>query len=492
MLPWAEPRNRVPTLGDSFFDLRKSAQSIVKNVNVTECPDDEELFSLALGEPVAARKALLEEHIRGCDTCREVLSETLLSLDEGENDESDDLPRLERYELREVIGSGGAGIVYLAFDPTLHREVAIKLLRPGNASSPLIRRRLLREARAMAKLSHPNVVTAYDVGESDLGVFIVLEYHAGGSLSDWLKGKRSFAQRLERIIGAGRGLIAAHDQGIIHRDFKPQNVLIGSHGRTCVTDFGLATFDTTHQGVRFRMDSTVGEATQTRGVMGTPSYMAPEVMAGEKADPFADQFSFCVTAYLALNGRHPFGATSGSSLAELITRIRGGVYEPCDADIPPHIAAALARGLSPSPGDRFAKMGDLLDALAETKARMPLWAILSAGAAALLGLTLLAVLLPEPKRIESNETTPEPPVLSLDPPPPVDEARAPTVDDSEAPPSSEVIELGKESAQQSAADPASPPLAPRPQTRVKKTKASPKKKLEKSQTRYEDQLRSPF
>lgn len=473
------------------------------------CPNDEELFALALGEPSAGRKAELQEHVRDCDVCREVLSEALLSLDEGGSEYTEELPRLERYELRRVIGSGGAGIVYLAFDPTLHREVAIKLLRPDNASSPLIRRRLLREARAMAKLSHPNVVTAYDVGESDLGVFIVLEYHPGGSLSDWLKNNHTLTERLERIVGAGRGLIAAHEQGIIHRDFKPQNVLIGSHGRTCVTDFGLAAFDSARTGARFRMDSTVGEATQTRGVLGTPSYMAPEVMAGEKADVLADQFSFCVTAYRALNGRHPFGATSGSHLGELIARIQGGMQDPSDPTLPPHIAEALQRGLSPDPGARFENMSALLDALSQKTTRFPAW-LRWAAPLTLVSAVALGGIAMGMSSTSRTSPAPEPRTVSVGPPAPASGAAqdassssagaaapaqdpsVPSQDEANRNDETPRAQSGKSSSNRKNADEKTPARrTPFPKARKKATPPS-QKKLENSETRYEDQLRSPY
>lgn len=469
-----------------------------------QCPDDDALFSLAMGELDSHTRTDIEEHVRACDICRDGLTEALhflapegLELEE-QSTSFEDLPRLDRYELREVIGSGGAGIVYLAFDPTLRREVAIKLLRPATAAAPLIQRRLLREARAMAKLSHPNVVTAHDVGESEAGVFIVLEYHPGGSLDAWLKEEHPLETRLDLVLQAGRGLIAAHEQGIVHRDFKPQNVLIGSHGRACVTDFGLATFDTPASGSRFQLDNSVGEATITRGIMGTPSYMAPEVLAGDPADQLADQFSFCVTAYLALNGRHPFGISPNANLAELLARIRGGLLAASDPTLPGHVASALARGLSADPKHRFASMSELLGALQPRPARFgaPLFkagaaasALIALGAALWLGFGSTDVTqAPEPPQVGNSPVRESPPPSNVSP---AGAEHEPT-SDSNAP-----LRLPPEPAKsaQEATKKQKPQAAPAPAKRSTKPATAPgrsQEKLDDPEKRYDDWLRDPF
>lgn len=480
----------------------------MENNESLECPSDEELFSLALGELSVEKRELMEAHIRHCSSCREVLAETLLSLEGGEPQEetSDEFPRLDRYVLKKVIGSGGAGIVYLALDPALDREVAIKLLRAGETSVPDLHRRLLREARAIARLTHTNVVTAYDVGESGSDVFIVLEYCPGGSLEAWLKEHEpTQAQILGKLIQAGKGLAAAHAREMVHRDFKPHNVLVRASGEACVTDFGLANFDDEQRQSRFAMDSTIDAATQTRGIMGTPTYMAPEVLAGEKADPLADQFSFCVTAYVALNGRHPFGVTKSTTLVELINRVQGGLYEACNPEIPDNIAKALERGLKARPEERFASMPELLGVLSQRQAALP-WPWLLVGAvvlAAAAWFSLGSHAIPEtpsPKLIQDSNSAATPPFATAAPRLKVPKAgvsaqnaasdadgnTSPAAAQNETPTNAELATPNHE--------PASAPQKAQAPRLKKRSQPAQKnsEKVEKKQQRYDDWLRDPF
>ncbi len=284
--------------------------------------------------------------------------------------------RLGRYEVLTKLGSGGMGVVYAAFDPVLDRRVAIKVLIGGGAAdSTLGRGRMLREAQAMARLSHPNVIAVHDVGTVDDRVYIAMELVEGPSLGQWLSERqRSFAEILELFLAAGRGLAAAHAAGLIHRDFKPDNVLVATGPRPLVMDFGLARrADELHSlsppllggsGAQLLPGPSL---TATGAVMGTPAYMAPEQLMGGTPDAKSDQFSFCVALWEALYGSRPF---AGKSLAELATAVVDGVIlRPGRSDIPQRIRRALERGLSSAAHDRFASM----DALLVTIGRVPLW-----------------------------------------------------------------------------------------------------------------------
>lgn len=218
-------------------------------------------------------------------------------------------------ELTERIGAGGMGVVYLARDKKLDRQVAVKLQRLGGGDAA--ERLLLDEARAMARLAHPNVVTVYDVRELGGHLVLLMEYVPGKTLDEWLSEPRERDEILEIFAAAGEGLAAAHEAGLVHRDFKPSNVIVGEDGRVRVADFGLALINAADG-----------------GLAGTPAYMAPEQRAGGAIDARADQYAFCRALDEALAGAAP-----------------------------PWLEAAVARGLRPEPGDRFASMGELLAAL---------------------------------------------------------------------------------------------------------------------------------
>ena len=304
-----------------------------------------------------------------------------------------------RYLLLKRLGQGGMGVVYSAYDPDLDRKVALKLLQAdGRSSSEAGRARLLREAQAMARVSHPNVIPVFDVGVWDDQVFLAMELADGGALSGWLEEEHSWREVLERFLGAGRGLLAAHEAGLVHRDFKPANVLVGGAGRVWVTDFGLAR----------PMDGTAPEAlpeevqdrveperrlleanlTQQGVVLGTPNYMSPEQYRGGELDSRSDQFSFCVSLYYGLYRKRPFesarmrafAATSRPvSRPEDRTEPVQGLSTPPPADIiqePPRdtkvpgwVRQALMRGLALHPADRFGSMKELLEALSQERRR---------------------------------------------------------------------------------------------------------------------------
>jgi serine/threonine protein kinase len=254
-----------------------------------------------------------------------------------------------RYVLVEPIGSGAMGEVWVAIDPDLDRKIALKLLRRTRASredNP----RLIREARAMARLNHPNVVAVHDVGEVEGRVFIAMEFVAGESLAEFVaRGPHPWSDVLPLLRQAGAGLAAAHAAGIVHRDLKPANVLIGSEGRVRVLDFGLAA---TQSVTPDRKDATVG----------TPAYMAPEQHRGESFDARSDQFAFCVTAFESLYGRRPFPGEHRYAVALAI--VEGRLDDvPVDQQAPAWIHRTVLRGLARESAARFPDMLALLEQL---------------------------------------------------------------------------------------------------------------------------------
>lgn len=289
--------------------------------------------------------------------------------------------RFGRYVLLSTLGSGGTGVVYAAYDDTLDRKVALKVLRPEITERGLGAKRLLREARAMARLSDPHIVVVHEVGEHDGQVFVTMEFIRGQNAAEWLSDReRSTTEILEVYRQAARGLVAAHEAGLIHRDFKPHNVLVGDDGVVKVVDFGLAlattppprlsprpsprptTIESASSEELWLPNLSMTRLTRTGAIVGTPAYMSPEQYERRPVDARSDQFSFCVALYEALYGQHPFVTTS---LGELMTSLcEGRVRAPPEGAVPAWVHHALLRGLSVDPADRFPSMPDLIDALA--------------------------------------------------------------------------------------------------------------------------------
>ncbi|WP_240359023.1 serine/threonine-protein kinase [Pyxidicoccus trucidator] len=283
-----------------------------------------------------------------------------------------------RYHILDKLGSGGMGVVYSAYDPELHRRVAIKLLHPD--ANTVVRAdgssRLLREAQAMARLSHPNVVSVYDAGTFAGRVFIAMELVEGLSLRHWLQAEhRTWREVMELFRQAGQGLAAAHAAGLVHRDFKPANVIVNRDGRAQVMDFGLARTTTDLEAAEAGRPTTPSllpitqddllesPLTEAGRVMGTPAYMPPEQQHEDgRTDARGDQFSFCASLYEALYGQLPF---EGKRSAEYLSEARTGRVRPPPrgSRVPSSLFRALARGLSPSPEARYASMAVLLEAL---------------------------------------------------------------------------------------------------------------------------------
>lgn len=332
-----------------------------------------------------------------------------------------------RYIIERKVGAGGMGEVYAAHDPQLDRRVAIKVLRPSWRASDAAAR-LVREAQALAKLAHPNVVAVHDVGEADDRVFLAMQFVEGSTLGEHLaRHALTPAQIVELYVAAGRGLAAAHAAGLVHRDMKPSNVLIDREGHVAVTDFGVArasddfshTPDPTAAPSWARQSNpslstgrgafTTGrsalsaEMTEAGAVVGTPSFMAPEQHAGRRATAKSDQFGFCVSLWIGLFGKHPFvpddrpAVTSPFEYMALITEgvlvAPRGNKTPTGHVVPRRVIAALTRGLARDPDARWPSMTELLAELAPPVSyKKPIVALaavaaVGAGAAVWFGLT---------------------------------------------------------------------------------------------------------
>ncbi len=273
--------------------------------------------------------------------------------------------RIGRFHVLDLLGEGGMGRVYAAYDPNLDRRVALKLLRSG-VERPEQSRRIRREAHAMARLSHPNVAQIYDVGAHRGQTWIAMEYVDGVTLAEWQADPRPWPAVLAMYARVGAGLAAAHDAGMMHRDFKPQNVLVGHDGRPRIIDFGLARAEhdapdpTPAADPPGRDDLLASPLTLAGSVLGTPAYMAPEQIRGEAVGPACDQFAFAVALFEALNGIPPFG---GDGLTARLARIEAGAIEASRCGAPTAILGAIDRGLSAAPEDRWPSMHALLDAI---------------------------------------------------------------------------------------------------------------------------------
>ncbi|HVE82075.1 MAG TPA: serine/threonine-protein kinase [Myxococcales bacterium] len=301
-----------------------------------------------------------------------------------------------RYLVLQRLGEGGMGVVYAAYDAELDRKVALKLLRPTGGDSGEGHARLMREAQAMARVSHPNVIAVHDVGTYRDQVFVAMDLVEGTTLSKWLRQEpRPWREVVRVFLDAGRGLKAAHDAGLVHRDFKPTNVLLGRDGRVFVTDFGLArlTSDEDDRPARSlalgpppalgqqprRKSRLSSEVTSEGVVMGTPRYMAPEQMRGDRVDARADQFSFCAALYYGLWRQHAFDP---DQLAGAAARVQGQPTAPVEGDkarsggqgpiaeppssprVPSRIRRAVLRGLELEADQRYPSMEPLLEELA--------------------------------------------------------------------------------------------------------------------------------
>jgi tRNA A-37 threonylcarbamoyl transferase component Bud32/tetratricopeptide (TPR) repeat protein len=308
--------------------------------------------------------------------------------------------RVGRYQIGELLGAGGMGAVYRAHDPYLSRDVALKLLHRYRQHLPDVgeqQDRLVREAQALARLSHPNVVAAHDVGIHDGAVFIAMELVAGVSLSTWLQSRPTRGEVLGVLVAAGRGLAAAHEAGVLHRDFTPANVMVSPDGRVRVVDFGLARAasepadradvpvaparsGTPPPGTARLSPMLERDLTQGGALLGTIGFIAPEQVVGDTADARADQFSYAATVFYALVGCTPFGgATAEEYRAALVRRERA----PWSAWVPRRLRRVVDRGLAVERGVRFPSLGAMVDELERARANRGRRPVAAAAVAAL-------------------------------------------------------------------------------------------------------------
>lgn len=275
-----------------------------------------------------------------------------------------------RYTVTRKIGEGAMGAVFRATDSTLDRDVAVKVLHGRDATH---RARMQIEAKALAKLSHPNVVTVHEVATEDEQLFVAMEYVRGRTLTKWLEGTPDGQTLVDVFVQAARGLQAAHDAGVVHRDFKPDNVLVGDDGRVRVVDFGMARtpgatlVDEVEEG-EGQLDAREPTLTRTGVLAGTPGYMSPEQFEGGRVDARADQFAFCIALHEAVWGVRPFEGETLGELAAAVVAGRASMFETeARADLGAHVIsivrAVVERGLAPAPEDRFASMSALIDEL---------------------------------------------------------------------------------------------------------------------------------
>jgi len=305
-----------------------------------------------------------------------------------------------RYVIRKMLGEGGMGAVYSAYDPTLARKIAIKVLRVSNGHSDVdthsARARMLREAQAMAMVGHPNLVQVFDVGTYMDDIFIAMEFVEGVTLRDWLANhdRRDWEAALKKFIAAARGLAAAHARFLIHRDFKPENVMVDGQGHVRVMDFGLArhTGQEDPEATSETPPVMARPLTQTGMIMGTPAYMAPEQFLADYTDHRTDQFAFCVALFEALYGYRPFPGESMKVLARNV--MRGEIILPSSHKhrVPDYVLTALLKGLQTDPEDRHENMGMLSDALTvepdDSNSRPPWLLYLASILVALIGVLL--------------------------------------------------------------------------------------------------------
>ncbi|MGH9887343.1 MAG: protein kinase domain-containing protein, partial [bacterium] len=339
------------------------------------CLSENTFQQLLDGALPEARLADTERHLDTCRSCRELFSALARALSTSANarpaeDEcvlsEADAPapsamapgtRVGRFIVRGPLGAGGMGVVHAAEDPVLGRKVALKLIHAAHREGPASeewRVRLLREARAIARLSHPNVITVHDIGLHGDQLFVAMELVEGDTLRSWLAASpRSWREVIAVFVAAGRGLLAAHQAGLVHRDFKPDNVLLGIDGQVRVTDFGLAysltgaarddhsdtepgSSEDAFAALGSGLHAHEGRLTRSGTLIGTPGYIAPEVLRGGPADFASDQFSFCVALHQALS------------------RADG---------VPGWLHQTVERGLRRRPEDRYPSMERLLAAL---------------------------------------------------------------------------------------------------------------------------------
>jgi serine/threonine protein kinase/tetratricopeptide (TPR) repeat protein len=329
------------------------------------CPAEDVLDGFASGRLDEAAAGIVELHLDGCDECMRVVS-ALAATEEyrAESGPPESIAAaIGRYRVLEILGEGGMGRVYRAYDPQLDRPVALKVLRRKLLADDVARARMVREARAMARIVHPNIVTVFDAGEVDGTTFIAMELVVGTTLARWLAAERPVSEVVAAFVSAGSALAAAHDRGVVHRDFKPANVLVDEGGRVAVTDFGLASSEGAVAPSSDVAPDTVrgdGSSTKTGTILGTPQFMSPEQYRHARVDARSDQFSFAVALFGALYRSPPFPQRTLEEARSSDTWQLCRIEPPLQKTVPPRIHAALVRALSIDPNERFPDMRALI------------------------------------------------------------------------------------------------------------------------------------
>ena len=364
------------------------------------CLDESAVVAFLEGELAAPARSAVESHLESCPSCTELLTWAAAEHANGSRAPGNEgrpyigrlLPgaRIDRYQILAAVGRGGMGEVYAAYHPDLDRRIALKVVNESGAGTTEHRARLLREARAIARLSHPNVITVHDAGTVDDRVYIAMEFVEGKTVDEWRRAQaRSWRDVLDVFVAAGGGLAAAHAAGVVHRDFKPQNVMIGRDGSVRVMDFGLARLAAEPldpPDVSDAVDARPVPATVTKtgALVGTLAYMAPEQFRGEPLDARADQFSFCVALHEALYGSRPLlshlRASNETSVAD------ADASQPSRrSGAPAWLRNVVMRGMSEDRSRRFPSMDALLAAVSRGHTRVRTrGALLGIGAALLL------------------------------------------------------------------------------------------------------------
>jgi len=346
------------------------------------CVPESTILQLLDGTLTPTQRPAVEAHLATCVACADLVTWAAADLLSGQRPiaqglrlASDPLApgtRVGRYQILERVGRGGMGVVYAAYHPDLDRKIALKVVHETGADTADRQARLLREAKAIARLQHPNVVAVYDAGTVANHVYVAMEFVDGLTIDRWLAAApRSWREVLKVFVAAGRGLAAAHEAGLVHRDFKPQNVMIARDGAVRVMDFGLARMTAGEPAAPAPAaapppngSGAAATVTHAGTIVGTPAYMAPEQFRGELADARSDQFSFCVALYEALFHERPFPGKQLLSLSMTVTE--GDLRLPPPAklhEVPVWIRKPLFRGLRPDPRQRHPSMTELIAVL---------------------------------------------------------------------------------------------------------------------------------
>ncbi len=350
---------------------------------MTPCPTDDTLGALVQRVLAPDEAERVTSHLDACESCQQIViaavrgaaitpttalavgTPSLPPVLRGAPARVGAPRRIGRYEVRGLLGAGGMGQVYDAYDAELDRAIALKVLRP-ELSGVALAERLLRESRIMAKVVHPAVITVHDVGRDGDAVFIAMERIRGGTLAAHVASERPGWREIVALYErAGQGLAAAHAAGVVHRDFKPDNVLV-EPGRVVVTDFGIARATAADDDAGQPASRADVQITAPGAAIGTPAYMAPEQLAGERVDARADVFAFAVSLWEALFGARPF---AGNTVAEIRAAMRTAPRAPRGGGVPRRLVRALERGLAIDPAARWPDMTAFTLELAAVRTR---------------------------------------------------------------------------------------------------------------------------